>query len=239
MSNHHPLSTRDHRHLRVKTERSAALGDNQMCCVTFPEEFRRVQAHYPIVFQLSADRERFSALALFGFQDGENLFIRDPDWDAHYVPLAMNIQPFLVGRPSGEGGESQIHVDLAHPRISETDGIRILDDDGLPTPLLEAYNDRLGQLQAGYEGSGGFMEALKRHDLLEPFALEVTLEDGSSNRLVGFHTINEDRIRSLDAGTLAELQAAGYLMPIFMVLASLANLNDLVARKNAAVRNAG
>ena len=62
--------------------------------------------------------------------------------------------------------------------------------------------------------------------------LEITLEDGSTNRLVGFHVIDEDRLRGLDAASLDDLHQAGHLIPVFMALASLGQLNALIARKN-------
>ncbi|MEI9904695.1 MAG: SapC family protein [Asticcacaulis sp.] len=72
---------------------------------------------------------------------------------------------------------------------------------------------------------------MRRHDLLEPFALDITLDDGSTNRFVGFHVIHEDRFQALDDDTIAELHREGHLMPIFMALASLANIGALVAAR--------
>ncbi|RDE07264.1 SapC family protein [Sphingomonas aracearum] len=236
MSSHALLTAEDHRTLRIRTDRGAAFGDAVMTCLTVPDEFRRVQACYPILFRQGVDREGFSALALFGFENGENLFLDGNGWDAPYIPLAMDIQPFLIGRPAQPDGEAQVHVDLASPRIAADEGVRVFDELGRPTPYVEAIADKLGALHAGYEESGAFFEALARHELLEPLTLEVTLEDGATNRLVGFHIIDEDRLRALDAGVTAELHAEGHLMPIFMALASLAQLNGLIARKNAAVR---
>ena len=65
--------------------------------------------------------------------------------------------------------------------------------------------------------------------------LEITLDDGSINRLVGYHVIDEARLQRLDADALGDLHAADRLMPIFMALASLANLPALIARKNRRV----
>ncbi len=73
---------------------------------------------------------------------------------------------------------------------------------------------------------------MEAYELLEPFSLEVTLDDGSINSLVGFHIIDEARLRALDAAALGALQAEGHLMPIFMALASLSQLSALVDRKN-------
>jgi hypothetical protein len=232
MTDHAILTAEAHRTLRVRPERGADYGDAVMCCVTVPDEFRRVQAEYPILFRLNADRDGYAAFAMFGFDNDENLFLDGDRWDAHYVPLAIDIQPFLIGRAADGGDEGgQVHVDLASPRIG-AEGTPVFDEHGRATPFLERIAERLGSLDAGYRGSAGFFEALRRHELLEPLTLEVTLADNSTNRLVGFHVIDEDRLQALDPETVAELHEAGHLMPIFMAIASLAQFSELVARKN-------
>lgn len=229
---HEILTSEAHRDLRVRTERSAELGDAVMSCVTVPAEFRQVQNEYPILFRLSVERDSFTALAIFGFEVGENLFLEDCRWDARYRPLAMEIQPFLIGRQADEQGEKQVHVDLASSRIGQGEGIRLFDEHGRPTPFLETIAEQLGELDEGHQSSAGFFDALRRYDLLEPLTLEVTLDDGSINRLVGFHVIDEERLRGLDESALGDLHANGHLMPIFMAIASLGNLTGLIARKN-------
>jgi hypothetical protein len=232
MSGHQLLTAEDHRDLRIRTDRAVELGDGVMSCVTMPYEFRQVQDEYPILFRLNQERDSFTALALFGFQNGENLFLRDGQWDARYVPLAHDIQPFLIGGAPEESSAKQVHVDMDSPRIGGEEGVRAFDPDGRPTPFLDAVAEKLGALDEGYRASADFFAALRRYDLLEPLTLEITLADHSTNRLVGFHVIDEDRLRSLDGGAVAELHADGHLMPIFMALASLSNIGALVARKN-------
>ncbi|MBR0553601.1 SapC family protein [Stakelama marina] len=232
MTSHAVLTAEDHRDLRIRTERAAELGDGVMCCITVPQEFRRVQNEYPILFRRSADRDSFTALAMFGFENGENLFLEGGRWDARYRPLAIDIQPFLIGREAPDSEARQVHVDMASPRIADGEGVRVFDEDGRPTPYLETVAEQLGALDVGFQASGEFFAALGRFNLLEPLTLEITLDDGSTNRLVGFHVIDEDRLRALDASALGELQAADHLMPIFMALASLGNLDALIARKN-------
>ena len=236
MSAHALLTAEAHRGLRIRTDRGEAYGDAVMSCLTVPDEFRRVQEEYPILFRLNAERDSFTALAMFGFQTGENLFLRDGRWDARARPLAMEIQPFLIG--GGPDAAKQVHVDLASPRIATNDeGVRVFDEDGRPTPYLERVAEQLGMLDAGYQGSADFFAALRRHELLEPLTLDVTLDDGSENRLVGFHAIDEERLAALDGDTLDELQREGHLLPIFMAVASLGNIGALVQRKNRALRD--
>lgn len=233
MTRHVVLDSQAHRDLRIRGGASAELGDAVMACMTVPSEFRRIQNEYPILFRGDLDSGRFSALALLGFENGENLFLEGERWDARYRPLALSIQPFLVGRAKGEG-DSQVHIDLGHSRIAGPDeeGVRPFDEHGRPTPYLESIIGGLDELDQGYRASEHFFAALERYELLEPFSFDVSLRDGSTHRLVGYHLIDEEKLRALEPGAIAELHSAGYLMPVFMALASLSNLAALVERKN-------
>lgn len=232
MPDHQLLNVDAHRDLRVRRERSAELGDGVMTALIVPDEFRQVQASYPILFRQNQTRDGFVALALFGFDAGENLFLDDGRWDAPYLPLSIDIQPFLIGGAPGADATPKAVVDIDHPRLTRDDGVRIFDREGRPSPYLEVILERLGALDAGYRGSAAFLAALERYQLLEPFTLEVTLDSGATNRLVGFHAIAEDRLAELDAATLGKLNAEGHLLPIYMAVASLANFPALIARRN-------
>ena len=232
MTSHAILTSEAHRDLRVRADRGAEFGDAVMSAVVVPTEFRQAQNEYPILFRLNAERDSFTALALFGFETGENLFLEDNRWDARCRPLSIDIQPFLIGMAAPDAADKQVHIDMASPRIGAREGTRLFDETGRPTPYLETIAERLGALDAGLQGSDDFFAALRRHELLEPLTLEVTLEDGSTNRLVGFHVIDEERLQALDADALGELHAEDHLLAIFMAVASLANFGALIARKN-------
>jgi hypothetical protein len=234
MSQHQLLDSLNHRELRVRTNSAAELGDAVMACLLMPAEFRQAQAHFPILFRRDQASGAFSAVALFGFDNGENLFLEDGHWDAGYKPLAQAVQPFLIGRSADGQAGGQVHIDMASPRILRggEDGEALFDAAGKPSPYLDLIAQRLGDLDAAYRASADFFGALVRHDLLEPFTIDVPLIDGSNNSLVGFHIVNEDRLQTLDGDALADLHGAGHLMPLFMAVASVAQFSELVARKN-------
>ncbi len=79
-----------------------------------------------------------------------------------------------------------------------------------------------------------FIEALTRHQLLEPFVLDIELPGGEQGRLSGLFTINEDRLTALPGAALEALAREGYLLPMFMQIASLAQLTVLVERSHRA-----
>ncbi|GAB1594836.1 SapC family protein [Lysobacter sp. PAGU 2638] len=223
------LNNVDHADLRIDTRHAAALGDDVMLALTFPAEFRDVQAHYPIVFAKTPDGTTFQPIALLGLRDGENLFLDGERWDAAYVPLSIARQPFLIGNANGE---PVIHVDLDHPRVGRA-GEAVFREHGGTTDYLERVSSTLLALHNGLQATRAFVDALLAHDLLEAFVLDVQLDDGSQNRLAGYYTIHEERLTRLDAAAIVSLHAAGHLASIYMVLASLSQLRPLIDRMNA------
>ena len=228
MSNAVALNNIDHKDLRVITTRSAAYGDDVKSALTFPAEFRNVQACYPIVFHKAADG-KFQAIALLGFQDRENLFLGPSGWDAPYVPLTVERQPFLIGF---RDREPTVHIDLASPRVSRTEGEALFREYGGPTDFLERMSSVLLTIHQGLEAMPAFVESLLQHELLESFVLDVELDDKSQHRLTGFYTINEERLGTLDASALERMHKAGYLQAIYMAIASLSHFRDLIERRN-------
>ena len=103
-----------HRQLRIRTERSAALGDARQFALALPAEFRQLQAHFPIVFQHVEGSVGFQPIVLLGLEEGQNLFLTDAGWDAPVVPMALQRDPFMIGRG---GDDLKLHIDLDSPRI--------------------------------------------------------------------------------------------------------------------------
>lgn len=233
MSNHQILNPADHAQLRIRTEAGAEWGDAVNACLAVPAEFRRLACEFPILFRFDGARNSFSALALMGFEPGENLYLAGDRWDAVCRPLAMAVQPFLIGRSREADGPAQVHIDMEHPRVArDGNGTAVFDDAGQPSPLLQQAIEMLGALHDGYRASDDFFAACKRYDLLEPFSMDVTLNSGAMHRMVGYHLVNEEKLQSLEPAILAELSAEGHLLPLYMAIASLGNLGKLIERKN-------
>lgn len=224
------LDNKTHARLRVHTGHNADLGDQVMSALAVPDEFRSLQTHYPIVFQKSSDGTQFQAIALFGLQEGENLFLTEQGWDAHTLPMSVERLPFLIGT---DGEQLLVHVDLDSPRVAGPgEGEAVFLPHGGPTDYLERINTLLMALHDGHARGQLLSKALQQHRLLESFVLDVELDDGAQGRLSGFYTINEERLSALPGAVLETLQRDGHLLPIYMVLASLARFRDLIERRN-------
>ncbi|MEM9840061.1 MAG: SapC family protein [Pseudomonadota bacterium] len=240
MSRHVQLSPIEHKAIRVRTERSALLGDSIMACPVFPHEFRSLQASYPVVFAKEGDTGLFRPTALFGFERSENVFLDGERWNADYLPLGVRMQPFLIGFRATDGGEPapEVHINLDHPRVSESEGEALFTDDGEQTEYLKSISNLLAEVHGAHTHVTAMSAMLTEFDLVEPFALDVTLDDGTSGKLEGYYIIKEERLAQLSAAELERLQAAGMLLSLFMSVASIAQFSGLLRRKNERLRTA-
>lgn len=221
-----------HRHLRVHAERSAARGDARQSALALPAEFRQLQAHFPIVFQLVEGDAGFQPVALFGLEEGQNLFLTDAGWDAPVVPMALQRDPFLIGRAPDDS--LQLHIDLDSPRIVRPEegevGTALFMPHGGFSDYLDHAVRLMEHLHAQAQHLPVFIEALTRHQLLEPFVIDIETPDGEQGRLSGLFTIHEERLAALPGAALEALAREGHLLPIYMQIASLAQLPVLLER---------
>ena len=226
MTQHALLNNNQHRDLRIITANGPQYGDEVMAAMTFPGEFRTLQAHYPIVF--AKDREgNYAPLALFGFREKQNLFLQGDKWDATYQPLMMQRQPFLIGMaPNGK----VVHIDLDNPRVSRTEGQPVFLEDGGNSPFLDRVGSMLATIDEGLALNAPFIAALLGHNLLETFALDIQFPDQTQSRFTGFYAIQEERLEKLDGAALEALNQKGFLSAIYMTIASFSRFRDLIER---------
>ena len=237
MSKHAILNNIEHKDLRVITRCSEEFGDDVMYSHIFPFEFRHVQSDYPIVFAKDEKQDEFFALALFGFEEKENLYLKDQSDRKVYLPILQQRGPFFIGfqqeanNPSADK-KMVISIDIDDPRLSKTEGEALF----LPHGGHSDYTDHIITiLQALHDGQAinkNFMQLLQKHNLLESFNIDVTLENQETHRLGGYYTINEAVLAELSHGVISELNKSGALQAIYMVVASLSNMPKLIDRKN-------
>ena len=229
------LNSTDHKDLRVIEQYGPEYGDNIHCCPAYTFEFRDLQADFPILLQEAGDMGMIPVV-LMGFEQGENLCIEDGKWLTLSIPAFMRKGPFAIGEHKPEGGESVrlLSIDADDPRVSTSDGQPLFQPLGGRTDYLENMANLLEKVYLGSEDTLAFTRELVAHNLVESVTVDITLQDGSRNQLMGFHTLNEGGIRDLSGEQLASFAAAGYLMPMFMMLASMSNLKRLIDRKEQA-----
>lgn len=237
MTNHVLLDNITHKDLKIVTGHSKNQGYDVSLTRVFPVEFSQLQAEYPIFFTKNKDTGQFEPVALLGFEENENLYLNDNGWDARYVPLTIQRQPFLIGfQAKAESGvptkEPVVHVDINHTSISHTDGEPVFLEHGGASPYLEHITSVLMTIHQGHEYNKAFSQTLIGLDLIESLTMQIQFNDDLKHNLAGLYTINEDKLNSLNANGLEVLHSKGYLQHIYMILASMPNVTTLVNRKN-------
>jgi hypothetical protein len=237
MVKHALLDNVSHKNLKVRTGYRPGCGYDANVVRVFPSEFCEAQREYPLFFIKDATSGHFESIALLGFSGHENLYLGASGWDASYIPLAVQRQPFLIGFQTQQvdGVPAQvpvIHVDLDHPGISKTDGEPIFLPHGGLSPYLERIESILATIHHGHEASRSLSQVLVGLELIESVKLEIRFDDATSVNLEGLYKIDEDTLRNLSANALETLHRQGYLRDIYLMLASLQNMPRLIERKN-------
>ncbi len=242
MTKHVMLDNVTHKDLRVVRDYAKVPGYDVSAARVFPSEFIQLQTEYPLFFIRNKEEGGFEPVALLGFEDNENLYLGENGWDANYVPLSIEREPFLIGfqEQTVDGVPTRspvVHIDLDHPSVSESEGERVFLPHGGESPLLERISSVLMTIHQGHEAAKSLSEMLVGLELIESMTLEAGLKDGSKQSLTGLYTINEDRLQNLNANALESLHRKGHLRDVYMMLASLPNVSRLIERKNRRLPN--
>ncbi len=235
MQNFEMLNNVAHADMKIKLDRAPELGDDVMFCMTYPFEFRLVLSHYPILVYRDKENNITFPVALFGFEEGENLFLTPSGWNARYIPIMVQRQPFSIGFQQIQGSTEQQQVitfNPSHPRVSKDEGEAVFNNQGGYTPYLEKVVKMLESIDTGQQQNKLLIDALDKYDLLEESTIAITLKDGTSYELVGFSTIADDKFEALSAEALKDLNEQKLLLPITMMMASMSNLGNLVDIRN-------
>lgn len=230
------LDNISHKDLRVRTGYSAEFGDKVNNALIFPTEFAFAQREYPILFRRDLGGH-LQAVALLGLDKDENLFLDSAGWNARYVPAVQQRGPFLIGFRNREVDgnvvrEPVIHVDLDHPRISQTEGEPVFLRHGGNTPYLEHANRMLQLIYKGTAAAGPVYAAFEEAGLVEDVQIQIDLDDRTQYSLPGFLTISQARLAALDGVQLERLHKPGYLQLAMLVMTSLGNVPWLIELKN-------
>ena len=238
MSNHALLDNITHKDLKILPRYRRGQGFDVSTTRVFPMEFSELQVEYPIVLTHNKETGQFEPVVLLGLSKGENLYLGTRGWDAHYIPLSIERQPFLIGfQETMDAGIPQqqpvVHVDLDHPKLSRTEGEPVFLQHGGESPLLERISSVLLTIHQGSEINQAFSRQLVGLDLVESSTMQFSLANGENHTLGGLHIINEKRLRELNGSALEALHQHGHLQSIYMMLASMPNFRKLIDRKNA------
>jgi hypothetical protein len=249
-----------HQQLRLHPAKAEWHSKGIQLMPVVPTEFASMATQAPIVLTKNGQTGQFVSVALLGFAPGENLFFSNNSWQGDYVPLQIQRQPFFLGQAeaagqtsteSGNSGGTQgapefvVCIDNDSPTIcpptsqgsNSDDTQQLFTESGADSAYFQQAKQCLAELLRGEQQLQQLMQALLGHDLLQPLSLDIVFDNEQSTRLNGLYTIDQQKLAALSAVALSELHQAGWLLPIYTLIASTAQIYPLIARKNRQLAN--
>jgi hypothetical protein len=192
-------------------------------------EFPRCATIYPIVF-LMDESKSFRPVCLFGFQDKENLFVREGQWLAPYVPTLLRRYPFV---PLKEQNSDRylIGYDPSSPCISSSEGQELFNVDGSPTEQFEKIKGFLQEVQQQEQLTQEFTKTLNSLGLIQAINLKVKV-NGREEQINGCYGIDEKKLQGLKDEDFLKLRELHYFAPIYAQLHSMAQVERLIILKS-------
>lgn len=222
-----PLNKETYRSLKVDSRPSAAH-DSVHFVQVIVNEFSQLVVHYPILFSKDARTGQFYCGAMFGIEEGENLFLTEWRERDFYRPLVLQRGPFYIHGPD-------LAIDLDDPRVGVEDGKPLFTERGAATRYLRSIMYAFQDLAPGTEATKAFIGRLLELKLIEPVDIEAEFDDGSTRRCSGLYTIDRDMLGKLPDEAVVELFRRGYLNLIHLMIASLKQFRVLARKKNARI----
>jgi len=191
-------------------------------------EFSRAAHEYPIIFVKDEKTEKYTAVAVFGLKQEENLFYDEKGWKARYIPESMQGYPFLVA-PDQNDKEKQILVmDDECKRINTEKGHALFDEKGEQTEFVTKIGGFLTQHIIRQQATQAFIKVLLDYKLIIHQTLEISIADKKKSNIDGMYMISEEALGKLSDKDYLDLRTRGFLPPIYASLFSLSRIGELL-----------
>ncbi|MBQ4833293.1 SapC family protein [Pseudoalteromonas sp. MMG010] len=212
-----PLHNEKHADIKIKNGINVEFMKTQHLVPVVAHEFARIANEFPMSFVKNNETGKFQAVAMFGLEPGENLFVEDGKWTAAFAPMASTRYPLgLVKHP--EGDQYGIVIDEASPLVNKEEG-QALFENGEETAYLQRRKESLVSFIEYSHVTDAFTQFLADKDLLIAQTLTVDIQ-GEKKDINGIYLIDEKKLNELSDDVFLELRKRGYLAPIYSFLTS-------------------
>lgn len=186
-------------------------------------EFPQTLHDHPVFFVKSEKEAGYTPVCLLSLTNGVHSL--GDNWGNQYVPAFLRRYPF------GVTTEGTVVFDNAAPHF-EGDGEKLFNDAKEPTERLQEIINFLGSVDASYRETDEFCKALADKEMLVPINQAAKIGEKTIN-LNQLYKIDEAKLYALDAAELHEWFNKKWIAWSYSHLASIQNLNKVVARVDA------
>jgi len=203
-------------------------------------EFPIASRDYPVIFISGDEGKSYAPMLVLGLAARQNLFVLwDDTWDRRvYLPAYVRRFPFCMTRVMVDGKEAPERVACVEKIAINDKGEKLFNDKGEALPEWQQREKLLFEFEADLGRTDEMCKLLAQHQLLEPFTMQATPNNGEPLQLTGMYRVSEEKLAQLDGTVMKDLAAKGVLGRIYAHLISLDNFRRLLDRRAALANRA-
>lgn len=142
-----------------------------------------------------------------------------------YAPASLTLRPFVVGRTPR--GEAVLCVDPKSTAFSQTHGDPLFVN-AQPSAIVAEARERVAVMAAAMDRTRGFVDTLRRHDLLAVYSAGVARGPaGHSAPIAEYVGVSRERLASAPISVIEALHAGGMLSAVYSQLLSMGHWGRL------------
>ncbi|MEL7448521.1 MAG: SapC family protein [Pseudomonadota bacterium] len=227
------LNPAEHAGLKLRENCGVHFASKQHVMLIHAAEVVKAVSSFPVFMSRSASTGRWHMFAVTGLQVGTNVFVEGDKWLATYQPAGMQTYPFFLMRSDDTPEGFTVGFDGDGDAFTNEGGAALFTDQGKPSPQLETVTKQLkADIQSDLQTTA-FAERLDELGLFKSIRVNVQYASGAVQTITDLHTIDEERLQSLDSEQKLDLLDRGYLLLIHAMLISVFQLNTLIRKQNA------
>jgi hypothetical protein len=226
------LSNTQHNDLKLKAELLAEFASTQQILRLRAVEVGKAVTSFPVFFTRDSYDGSWVLSALCSFAGGHNLFIEKNQWCAIYQPTILQTYPFFLMQSPRDARDYTIGIDENSHAFSRETGLAVFEQSGAASLHLSKSKALLEADIKHDIDTVKFALQAEEMGLLKGIDLVVTYADGATQTLSGLYTIDEDKLQTLPASMLSQLNKNGHLIAIHSILLSIYQLNLLLRKHN-------
>ncbi len=224
------INTANHKEASIKPVESIAYAKEHASAPVTLGEFYQACKDYPVVFAKDVHDE-WSAVAIFGLKEKENLFIKDDKWDSRsYLPAFFRKYPFIFARQDDTNLVLAVDKEYIDPAGGD-ENRKLFTTEGQNSTFLEGIMQFLNEYQKDAKRTANFIKALDELELLEMKNIQITDTAGEKFAINGFYVVNEEKLQHLSKKKQEKICNEGLMPFITAHQISLSSTQKLLAMR--------
>ena len=225
------LSADTHANLKMDVAGAVKVASKQHMINLKMSEISMAISSFPVFMTRAPEASNWNISAINSYELDDNLFVDNDTWNGTHVPIGMQTFPFFLMRSPKDEKTFTIGINEQSSVFSKDEG-EALFQDGKASARLSQATAQL-ELEVKHEiQTHQFTKKVEELELIRPIDLQVHYLNGRVNTLKGLNTVNELTLHELEGEKLLELRKEGFLLPLYSMITSVYQFNNLIKLHN-------